>query len=123
MGQKIWHHWRHGPRAAIFQNSGGLGGVACKDRARLPPCGRAGRRWAALKLYAPMCSLMLRRSPNPLLLATRPRGSIARGPDHWLMTFHPPSATEILLRPMSKWTLTSFHPRLRGFQKAKAILC
>ena len=26
MGQKIWRHWRHGPRTAIFQNSGGGGG-------------------------------------------------------------------------------------------------
>ena len=44
MGQKIWRCWRHGPRTAIFQNSGGggeggggWGGVAYKDRARPPP--------------------------------------------------------------------------------------
>ena len=27
MGQKIWGRWRHGPRTAIFQNSGGGGGA------------------------------------------------------------------------------------------------
>ena len=41
MGQKIWRHWCHSPCTAIFQNSGGLGGVAYKDRARPQPRGAA----------------------------------------------------------------------------------
>ena len=50
MGQKIW---RHGPRTAIFQNSGGggggggLGGVANKDQARPPPRGLHERSFEA----------------------------------------------------------------------------
>ena len=46
MGQKIWRRWCNGPRTAIFQNSGGggggLGDVAYKDWARLPPLGPGG---------------------------------------------------------------------------------
>ena len=45
MAQEIWRRWRHGPRTAIFENSGGggggggWGGVAHKDRARPHPRG------------------------------------------------------------------------------------
>ena len=43
MGKKIWRRWRHGPCAAIFQNSGGGGGAGggrIQGPGLPPPLGR-----------------------------------------------------------------------------------
>ena len=57
MGHKIWRRWHHGPRTAIFQNSGGgLGAGGCRIQGPGP---------------AALPGLIVRSAPKVMILISR----------------------------------------------------
>ena len=111
MGQKFWRHWCHGPHTTIFQKlggggggGGGLGGVAYKDRARVPPRERAQKPTKKLKGEA------MRQPKNPRANAEGQSSKAHRSLQRGCKRTRQPS-TKLGGKGAETWGLQTLRPR------------